>query len=980
MKYPFFRSLLALVFLIAFQNVNFCVAQRSFSGLPFINNFEPAEYKAGIQNWQITQDIRGLIYVANNFGLLEFDGSTWNLYPVRNGTKVRSVAVQNDGRIYIGTQGDFGYFFPNQFGSYEYISLGDSVPQKNKNIDETWKVFIEDDKVYFCTFSDIFIYQDEKIQTVETNLYLEPSYFINKRLYIQSPGHPLMTMDNDGGLNPVYRGSFFGNKLITGILPFSKDHLLIVTKKSGIFKYDGNDISPWIAKNDLVISELIINCAVRLGDGKVAIGTQSNGLLLFDHAGNITLQLDIDNGLASNTVLSLFQDKNQNLWAGLNNGISHVELASPFTLIGHDMGVEGTGYAGFSHDEILYLGTNIGLYKSNEQSENPAKNKELHFSKINNTDGQVYNIQRIANGIFAGHHNGAYLIDEDEATQISTTGAWTFITNPINREKIILGTYSGISHLIKVDDDWQDTGRMFGFYESSRVMELDEDNNLWMTHGYKGAFKLKVDFVSDSILDVKFYNHNHGFPSDILINVFKIKNEILFTAERGIYKYDKEKDIFFPHPTYTKILGPNIHIRDMEEDPLGNIYFITNDQCGVIKKSGISDLEVIFNKFNKIPKLLNDDLVNVNALDMNNVVFSGKKGFIHYDANKNINMNEEFSTLIRKVHCISKGDSVLFDGNFINENGIIIKQPASYSVQLPYKSNDVRFSFSSIYYEGIEELQYRFFLRNFDDDWSSWSNKTEKEYTNLPEGEYEFLVMAKNIFGQDSELSSYKFTIDPPWYRSYIAYACYGFGAILTIALSMFFVDRRHKRDKVLMKRKQKLELTNKEEQLYSVKQQKESEIANLKNDKLNAELNHKNTELASATMNLLTKNELINEIKSKLTGIKDHAVKTETKKNIGRILKEIEASTDLDKDWQQLEFHFDRVHRDFNKRIKKEFPELTPQEMKLCIYLRLNFTTKEIAQLLHISVRGVEISRYRLRKKLNLSRDQNLSEFILAY
>jgi DNA-binding CsgD family transcriptional regulator len=314
------------------------------------------------------------------------------------------------------------------------------------------------------------------------------------------------------------------------------------------------------------------------------------------------------------------------------------------------------------------------------------------------------------------------------------------------------------------------------------------------------------------------------------------------------------------------------------------------------------------------------------------------------------------------------------------DNQIVEDQTENYVPELPYQSNDIRFTYSAPFYEGINDMQYRFFLKNFDENWSEWNNKTEKEYTNLPEGEYEFMVMSRNIFGKQGELASFSFNILSPWYRTYIAYAAYGGFGILIILISVLFVDRKHKKDKIILKKSQEKELTNKEAQLESIQKEKEAEITHLKNEKLNAELNHKNTELTSATMHLLTKNALIGDIKSKLTGIRAQEDKNEIKRNLGKILKEIEASSNMDKDWEQLEFHFDRVHRDFSKRIKQEFPDLTTQEMKLCTYLRLNFTTKEIAQLLHISVRGVEISRYRLRKKLKLDRDQNLSEFILSF
>lgn len=955
-------------------------AQKTFSGLPFINNYSPDQYNGGIQNWQINQDKRGIIYVANNFGLLEFDGSAWYNHPVKNGTKLRTIGIEKNGRIYTGSQGDFGYFFPNKTGQLEYISLADSLSADLRNIDETWRIFIDEDRVYFCTFSNIYIYEQGKIHTIKTDRYLEPSYYINKQLYLQSPGSPLMTLDKKNKIKQVAGGMFFSDKLITGILPYSKSQLLIVTKNSGIYTYDGIILEPWLKIENPILDQTAINCAIRLKNGTIAIGTQSNGLIILNQYGDFLLHLEQNNGLASNTVLSLFQDKNDNLWTGLNNGISHIELASPITEISHDTGVEGTGYAAYADGENLFLGTNIGLFVSMSQLHNFPKEHTHQFSKITNSDGQVYSLKKIRSTLFMGHHNGTYTIEKDMASKITSTGAWTFIMNPENSKKIIHGTYAGISTLQHNSKTWTDSGQIPGLFESSRVMQFDGNNNLWMTHGYKGAFKIKIDFETDSILDVDFYNSNHGFPSDFLINVFKIKNELLFTGEQGVYRYNSEIDAFEPHQTYTDLLGRNIQIRDMDEDPLGNIYFITANQCGVIKNNGANELEVDYNSFNKIPRLLNDDLINVNALDINNILFGGKEGFIHYEPNKKVNTNHDFSILIRKVHCTTNGDSVLFDGNFKEENKVVIHQPMDAHLELPYANNDLRFTFSSTFYEGINDLQYQYFLIGFDKDWSAWNNKIEKEYTNLPEGTYEFMVTSKNIYGTKSDIASYLFSINPPWFRSYFAYALYTLFGLFFIGIGMVIVDRKHKKDKLLLKEDQKKELTNKEKQLESVKEQKETEISHLRNEKLNAELNHKNTELASVTMHLLTKNELIGGIKNKLNGTLNQEDKREIKKNVNHILKEINQNINLDKDWEQFEVHFDRVHRDFNKRLKGAFPELTPQEMKLCAYLRLNFTTKEIAQLLHISVRGVEISRYRLRKKLDLTRNKNLSEFILGF
>jgi DNA-binding CsgD family transcriptional regulator len=103
-------------------------------------------------------------------------------------------------------------------------------------------------------------------------------------------------------------------------------------------------------------------------------------------------------------------------------------------------------------------------------------------------------------------------------------------------------------------------------------------------------------------------------------------------------------------------------------------------------------------------------------------------------------------------------------------------------------------------------------------------------------------------------------------------------------------------------------------------------------------------------------------------------------KNEIQKVIKNIEKNIAGDQDWEQFEIHFDQVHGDFMSRFKKEYSSLSPQEIKLSAYLRMNLSTKEIAYLMNISVRGVEIARYRLRKKLNLERSENLQEYILKF
>ena len=151
-----------------------------------------------------------------------------------------------------------------------------------------------------------------------------------------------------------------------------------------------------------------------------------------------------------------------------------------------------------------------------------------------------------------------------------------------------------------------------------------------------------------------------------------------------------------------------------------------------------------------------------------------------------------------------------------------------------------------------------------------------------------------------------------------------------------------------------------------------------LRNEKLNLEMIHKEKELANSTMLIIQKNGILHKLKNELSKIKntltDDQIKNDLNANIKRIGKEI----DNEKQWQVFNTHVEQVHEDLFKKLKSLCPDLSPRELSLCAYLRMNISSKEIATLMNISTRGVEISRYRIRKKLGIDRTANLTDFMM--
>ena len=936
---------------------------QGFAGLPLVRNHTSLEYKAGLQNFNIRQGKDGLIYVGNNYGLLEYDGESWRTYGVPSGTKVRSIAVDSKGRVYVGSQGDFGFFEPDSIGRMSYTSLASRLDASARNFDETWNVYLDNEQVYFCTFSKLFHYEKDQLVVFDPGSELDNSYLINGKLIVNRRNSGLATFENNQ-LIPLKGGEFFGSLRLSSVHPIRQNGLIVSTFQNGIFRYSNERIEPWNAEWQNYYAEAGINCMVRLADGRFAAGTQNEGLLLIDEAGALLQRLNRGQGLENRTILSLFEDREHNLWVGQNNIIARVQVSSPFTLIREQSGLPGTGYAAWSDGTKLYLGTNTGLYLREKDNST--------FQLVPNTEGQVYSLASLEGQLILSHHRGAWTIEGQKATSISATeGSWMFLQ--LSETKMIEGTYSGLHAFEKVGEQWKEIGAIDGFKESARVMALDTDGTIWVTHGYKGAFKIKLSEDLRKAERVDFYGDQKGFPTNRLINVFPAGNRLIFTSENGVFRYDKATDRFIPDEMFTRLLGPGVQLWNIREDYAGNVYYIGRDQFGVLRKNSIGDYEVSDRGFNRIRKYLNDDLLNMSIIGSNEVLFTAKEGFIHFNAAMPISSSGGFETLIRNISVTGDQEKILFHGSGPLNTSV--------AVRLPFSENNIRFSFAATSFNGdAGDLSYQYKLAGFNEEWSDWTPQPIKEYTNLRERSYTFIVRAKNINGEVSTEKSFSFEILPPWYRSVAAYFLYViFGGALLFS-SYKILNRKYRYERKLMALRQKRELNRTHSQLKELSLESETKINELKNEKLESEIGHMKTELATATMHLLNKNEVMASIRGQLSELTDRNGLDNVRQELQQIARQIETNLTRDDDWEHFRFHFDRVHGDFINRIMKSCPGLTPQEIKLCSYLRLNLATKEIANLMNISVRGVEISRYRLRKKLGIPRTANLQEYILHF
>lgn len=937
-------------------------------GLPDIINYSKPLYKAGLQNWDIKQDRNGIVYFANNEGLLSFDGKYWNNYPLPNKTIVRSVEIGPDNRIYAGGQDEIGYFTPAVNGRLHYVSLIDLIPAKDRSFGDVWDIVTFKGNTYFRTSNKIFRFTNGNM--VVFNATGEWAYMgtCNDHLFAQDFKTGLLKFENDVWVPVSTINALPANDAVTGMLPVNADRVVITTLKNGLYNLVNNKITVLESLNNAVFKNERIYAAAAVNKEWMALATNSNGIYITDFSGNIIQSFSRTEGLQNNNVLSIFLDSQRNLWLGLDNGIDLITYNSSIKQI-KPLLQDGSGYTAIMHQNRLYLGTSNGLYSVPMQPEPDMSFSKGSFTAVNNTKGQTWGLAIINNQLLLGHHEGAFTIRNNSAYLISSNkGFWNFVplSNTYPSPQLVAGGYNGLNIFNYVNGQFIFSTSITGFNESSRFVTLDIDKNIWVSHPYHGVFKIVRK--ADGSYNTFAYSGTRGLPSLLNNHIYTIKNQLVVATEKGIYVYNEGKDSFEPSEFYHKLLGDQ-SIRYLKEDSNGNIWFIHEKSLGVIDFSKKDPVGI------QLPELNNKMLSGfefIYAVNENNIFLGGEKGFYHINYAKYRQNIPKLLVQIRSLRIINQTDSLLFGGYYETEKQVQDDKDIP-SISNGWKT--LRIEYASTLFGYQSNLEYSYRLKGYDNNWSEWTGRTEKEYTNLPVGTFSFEVKVRNNLGNESAVATYTFTVLPPWYKTNLAKILY----LLLIAIGLYLLyklqEKKFKLQQAKYEQEQKRLLYIHDLEIAKT----ESELVALRNEKLEADINYKNSELASSAMHLVKKGELVSKMKTELAHVIKGISNPQAEIELKKIIRSISENDNMDQEWENFALHFDKVHSDFISALKEKHTGLTNNEIKLCAYLRMNLSTKEIAQLMNISIRGVEVSRYRLRKKIELPKETSLFNYLLT-
>jgi len=763
--------------------------------------------------WSVAEDRNGILYFGGEHAVYVYDGTNWRKIDLANKSVVRSLAINDEGVVFVGGVNEFGYLKPNNSGMLVYCSLLDKLPDDIISFPDIWSINIIEDTVYFQSANHIFKYWKDQIRVIRIQESYHRSFVINDKLIANQAGIGLSVLDNNS-FSLMPGGEFFRDMVISSINYYNGGKLMIGTRRNGIFIYDpeakkSDNIIPFNSEANNFLKDYQLYHGIELPGNRYAYATLRNGTIIADSQGKIQTYINKFSGSSDYTSYFLYLSNDSELWITSSRGISLYNINSALSYWNEEMGLFGSTNCILEHRNRIYAGTYSGLFFIDlNKSENNGQGYQPElFTHSENPSSEVWDFMLFNpynngnsenNELLAATGQGLYNVDREKLEfETGRVGQLSMYHSKINPTIIYLNAHPTFYILQYHNGEWLPVWqREISSYIISIVEDVD--GNVWLGTMYYGIFKIgleeifrnKVNRESSLIsgsefsnISIENFNTTDGLPGLTMAKTLMYKNQLIILCE-GIYTYDSKSNRIVKARNFGEnVENWNRPLQDFKEDKFGNIWGYNNE---ILDKQTDGHFQIV-----RLPyEMLTIRNAAISYFHDNNgsTWIGGEHALLRYDHKiPASNGKKEFITLIRKVSI--NVDSIIFGGASLdveNENSYISRtQQSSRIPSIKYKSRSILFEYSSPYFNNDIPPEYSYFLEGYDEKWSEWTSGTFKEYNNLREKDYTFRVKARNYSGDISQEADYSFTIVPPWQRTILAYLIFIISIITIILLGI---------------------------------------------------------------------------------------------------------------------------------------------------------------------------------------------------
>ena len=793
----------------------------------YMQHYPANVYKGATQNWEVVQDEKGIFYFANNDGLLSYDGMNWDMAPMPNKEFVFSVAIAQDGRKYVASYNELGYFKPDSAGSNSYVSITQKLPKQYQNFKYVNEIAVHGDTVCFVDRDHVYIFLNDTFKVLN-----ESGRFLKFRDQLFLTRKDGFHQYKNFAFQPAPLNADLDSITCRWVGEIAKDRLLVLDDNFILYEVDINQPEGQRLK---LRTQHLAEYLKGLGRFRLAILDNGNlaclsqkELAIFDKDLTKAYSIASDSQSETFTTRMLYEDTKHNLWLTTNASIVQVITSSPLGYYDRSSGLNGVVLSLGKLNDKCFVGTTTGIYQKDKAG----------FVLLPGTEGETWNFYNINDKLYAAHGTGVFEVDQRGARKIAEHKYVHSLCALQGSGDLVIGTYnSGLWLLHKQRSGWVKK-KIEGFDEETRFIVEDKEGHLWISHYNKGIYQLRLNDARDSVSHVTFYDSDDGLPSNLNNRLHQRRDgRMVVMTIKGIYIFDKARDKFLADPSINTALEDNLCIYAMDEGDDGSIFFWGGTEnkmelAGRLHRQKEVGYKMECTPFYKASIAIRGLRVDVDApvlwVSPSEVWIGHNVKLITYNPLQQTFYEDSFRTYLKTV--------VAGDQPVVGE-----------SAKLEYSNNSIRFQFMGGFYESPEKNEFQYKLAGFQDQWSDWSATNEAVFTNLPDGDFDFSVRSRNLYGIVGEPAVFHLSIAAPWYKTWWAYLLYFFAAFLFVGITVQLNTKRIRDQKMKLERKvrkktKKLRARNKEiiEKGKKIeKQAKELEALNLTKDKLFSIVSH---------------------------------------------------------------------------------------------------------------------------------------------
>ncbi len=919
----FFRKLIILLLTLT---TNFCLGQLHDKLIPFIHNIPFSDFKSEDVN-QIDKNESGIFFMATHSGLVETDGKNHIKYNFGKQTDLEDIYVQSDSLIYSCGYGGFGKWIRSDYGEYNYHSIYYKEPSSD---DYTQPIFSNilpyEDKIVFHAHNQLYFYDpsDNSYKIENAPDFLWKLFLVNDKLFAGNYSGDIFRYENQAftqvlslGLNSTSVVFFDSFK--------EKDKLLITENGKLLTIQDSGRLV-----NEKTLKNIKVKSAVILDSNQVLIGTERNGIIILDDQFEFLDMISKEKGLSSNSIKSLFIDS-KNIWVTTDLGIDIVieSIASVLPV---------TGFLGSSNDyhlagKTLLKATDAGLYEMD------LTVASSNFSLIPGSEGVNWDIEQVDDYIFIGHEKGIYTYQNGRFKAFHlTSGVWNFRQHPRDKNVIFCGTYNGILILKRKEKKWYFNKRLDGFWDSSRFMEFDK-SHLWVCHPAKGFFLMSLSESFEEIESFSFYDQLKGDKNNSYSYFFKINEELVFYNSESFFKYEYSDKLFYESKKYNSIFSKLENFESfvtLDDD----ILFSASGRLGILNDSNSTPTINLSSFGSKLIDSKGDFSKLSKIRDKYYIVNTNNKTLVYEIEKENEkqslnNTKEVPKPIVNRIYNKGMSDMKLLDWNHSGQQ------------KISFESNTIEFDFfiPDYIYNPHHVVEWKI---QGDSIWNILPEQNKLTLSSLSTDRYNIEIRTNDLQGNHSEMLTYSFVVLPVWYFSSAAIVVY----LILIALGFYILGY-----------------------VYNINAEKK--FLEIKREKLKLEVEKKSNELAFQAYTNIQKNKLLSTLREYIFSSNNTNNKDGLPLKVREIVNKIERQFKESNDWVKFDYHFKKSNPDFFNKLNKLHPKLSVNDKRICAFIKMQMPTKQMAEFLGINVKSLEMTRYRLRKKLELKDRSDLNQYL---